>query len=117
MLTVSLSTLIGGSVGIVAGSHGHLVDDVPMRLVDMLLATPTFYLLILPGSLLPVRIGPVTFYHDPVSISILLATTSWGGVARLLRGATLAARNDDFMLATGAGRRYPLSGRSGVLIA
>ncbi|HSR26737.1 MAG TPA: ABC transporter permease, partial [Candidatus Eisenbacteria bacterium] len=67
---------------------------------DMLLAIPTIYLLILLASLLPLRVGPFVLQHNATSLSVLLAATSWGGVARLIRGSALAVQHQDFMLAT-----------------
>lgn len=106
--TVAMSMVIGGGVGLVAAYYGGWLDDVLMRLVDLLLAIPTIYLLILLTSLLPLHLGPITLQHDAASLAVLLAATSWGGVARLIRGAALAVKHQDFMLATrslGAGDR------------
>ncbi len=106
-LTVLLYIFIGGSVGMLAGFYGGWVDDALMRFVDILLAIPTIYLLILITSLLPLPVGTdpahhpwFTVKHDAVSISVIIAFTVWGGVARLMRGEVLQIKNRDFMLAT-----------------
>ena len=99
-LTVAIYLLIGGSVGIAAGFYGGLVDDLLMRFVDILLAVPTIYLLILITSLLPLPVGPFVIQHDAISLSVIIAITVWGGVARLVRGEVLSVKNRDFMLAT-----------------
>jgi peptide/nickel transport system permease protein len=106
-LAVLLYIFIGGTVGMIAGFYGGLIDDILMRFVDVLLAIPTIYLLILVTSLLPLPIGPdaahhpwFTVKHDAVSISVVIAFTVWGGVARLMRGEVLSIRGRDFMLAT-----------------
>lgn len=106
-LTVLLYIFIGGTVGMLAGFYGGLVDDILMRFVDVLLSIPTIYLLILITSLLPLPIGPdaarhpwFVVRHDAVSISVIIAITAWGGVARLMRGEVLSIRSRDFMLAT-----------------
>lgn len=104
-LTVLFYILIGASVGLMAGYYGGLVDDLLMRLVDVLLAIPSLYLLILITDLLPLPIGPahhpwLIIKHDALSISVIIAITAWGGVARLVRGEVLTLRNRDFMLAT-----------------
>jgi peptide/nickel transport system permease protein len=100
LLTVAISMAIGGGVGLAAAHYGAAVDEVLMRLVDMLLAIPTIYLLILLTSLLPLRVGPVVLQHDAISLSVLLAVTSWGATARLIRGSALGVMHQDFMLAT-----------------
>src|SRR6266542_2284478 len=84
-LTVVLYIAIGGTVGLVAGYSGGVVDEVLMRIVDMLLAIPTIFLLILITAILPLRIGPgdgwLTIQHDAVSITVIIALTVWGRVA------------------------------------
>jgi len=99
-LTVAIYLLIGGTVGISAGFYGGLFDDLLMRFVDVLLAVPTIYLLIMIASMLPLPIGPVTIRHDAFSLSFIIAITVWGAVARLVRGETLTVKNRDFILAT-----------------
>lgn len=99
-LTVSLYIVIGGSVGIVSGFYGGWIDNVLMRFVDMLLSVPTIYLLILITSLLPLKVGPVVIRHDAVSLSVVIAITAWGAVARLVRAESLTVKNRDFMIAT-----------------
>ena len=106
-LTVALFIAIGGAVGVVAGYYGGVVDEVLMRLVDILLAIPTIFLLILITSLLPLNIGPgpvpwFTIRHDAVSISIVIAATVWARPARLIRAEALAIRNRDFVQAARA---------------
>jgi len=106
-LTVALFVVIGASVGIVAGYYGGLVDEVLMRTVDILLAIPTIFLLILITSLLPLNVGPgpvpwFTIRHDAVSISIVIAATVWARPARLIRSEALAIRHRDFVQAARA---------------
>jgi peptide/nickel transport system permease protein len=84
---------------VVAGYYGGAVDTILMRIVDIVLSIPSIYLLILLSALAP-KIGPVTLStSSPVSLSIVIAIISWGGVARLVRGEVLSVRERDFMLA------------------
>lgn len=106
-LAVLLYIFIGGTVGILAGFYGGILDDLLMRFVDILLSIPTIYLLILITSLLPLPIGrdPVhhpwfVVRHDAASLAVIIASTAWGGVARLVRGEVLSIRGRDFMMAT-----------------
>ncbi|HEX4215577.1 MAG TPA: ABC transporter permease [Candidatus Dormibacteraeota bacterium] len=99
-LTVGLQILIGGTLGILAGYYGGVVDALLMRIVDIVLSVPSIFLLILLGSLSP-RIGPITLgTTGPVTLAIVIALISWGGVARLVRAETLATKQRDFVLAT-----------------
>jgi len=99
-VTVLLYILIGGTVGLVAGYYGGLVDEIVMRVVDMLLSIPAIYLLILITSILPLSVGPIRIEHNALSIAFIIAVTSWGGIARLVRGDALSVRHRDFVLAT-----------------
>src|SRR5215472_2821271 len=95
-LTVGLSLTIGSTVGIVAGFYGGLVDRVLGRAVDMLLAVPTFYLLVLIAATHP--FGLTT--NQPVPLAVVLALLGWGGTSRLVRGEVLSVKQRDFILAT-----------------
>ena len=95
-LTVALSILIGGAVGLVAGYYGRIVDRVLMRLVDVLLSVPSFYLIVLISVTHPFGLDS----HRPVTLAVILASVGWGGTARLVRGQAIAVRVLDFVLAT-----------------
>jgi len=101
-LTVAISILLGTAVGLLAGYHGGLLDDLLMRLVDAILSVPRLFLFILVGILFFRR-------TSVLSLSVVIASVGWGGTARLVRGEVLSIKNRDFMLATrsigaGAGR-------------
>jgi peptide/nickel transport system permease protein len=105
-LTVLLYLLIGSTIGLAAGYYGGWIDDVLMRFVDIVLSIPAIYLLVLITTILPLPIGGSTQHpwiliqHNAVSLAVIIAVTSWGGVARLVRGEVLSVKNRDFMLAT-----------------
>jgi peptide/nickel transport system permease protein len=90
-LTVLISLTLGTSVGLVAGYYGGLVDDLLMRLVDVILSIPAIFLLILMAIL---------FKPNAISLALIIASIAWGSVARLVRGEVLTLKNRDFMIAT-----------------
>lgn len=91
-LTVAISLAVGASVGLVAGFYGGLVDEVLMRIVDVILSVPRIFLFILVGIL---------FFRQSnlFTLSLVIASVGWGGTARLTRGEVLSLRTRDFMLA------------------
>ncbi len=97
-LAVLVSVTIGAAVGLVAGYAGGATDTVLMRLVDAALAVPRLFILLL---LLAV------WERIPLAALILiLGTTGWFGVSRLVRGEVLRLRHEAFVLgveALGAG--------------
>ena len=103
-LTVTLALLIGALAGMAAGYFGGLVDDVVMRLVDILLSIPTIFLLIFMASLFPLPVGPpgrpwIVLTHDATSLSIVLAIVGWTPLARLVRAEVLALMRREFVVA------------------
>ncbi len=79
---------IGGTLGAAAGYFGGIVDTIAMRLADILLSIPTLVLLILVASL---------YRPSPTMLAIYLASVSWAGIARLIRGEVLSLRNRDYI--------------------
>ena len=87
------TTLVGLLYGAVSGTAGGAVDAFLMRIVDTLLAVPTFILLIIVASMFSLSL--------PVIILILTAL-SWPCTARLIRGQVLALRSRELARAMGA---------------
>ena len=72
--------LVGITVGVIAGYVGGLVDDIAMRLVDVLLAFPSLVLaLAIVGTL-----GP-----SLENVMIGMVAVWWVDYARVMRGLTL----------------------------
>lgn len=92
--TVSLATVlimsIGVTVGTVAGYYGGVVDEVLMRLVDVLLAFPSLLLALAIAGMM----GPGT-----TSVIIALVSVWWASYARIVRGLVLTLRDRDFIVA------------------
>ena len=98
-LSVAVSVLVGGTVGLVAGFYGGWADNLLMRLVDVLLSIPSIYLLILLTILQP-KIGPIHLStSDPLSLAVIIAVVGWGGISRLVRGEVLSVKHRDFIVA------------------
>jgi peptide/nickel transport system permease protein len=93
VLTVLVSLTVGTGVGLVAAYYGGLADDLLMRVVDVILSIPPILLFILVGIVFSRQSGLLT-------LSLTIASVSWGDTARLVRGEALTTRNRDFMLAT-----------------
>ncbi len=96
-VAVGISILIGIVLGAVAGYYGRTVDDLLMRFVDVMLAIPTFFLILAVIALLEPSIW---------NIMSVIGVTSWMGVARLVRGQFLNLKETDYVVsakALGAG--------------
>jgi peptide/nickel transport system permease protein len=86
--TVSLSLLVGLLVGAASGFFGGKVDNVLMRLADVLLAFPGILLAIAITSVL----GP-----SLRNVLIALCALGWVGYARLIRGQILKVKEMEFV--------------------
>lgn len=82
--------LLGITVGVIAGYIGGLVDDVAMRIVDVLLAFPSLVLaLAIVGTL-----GP-----SLQNVLIGMVAVWWVDYARVMRGLTLGVRDREYVTA------------------
>ena len=98
LLATGVSVLIGVPYGAAAGFLGGRIDQVMMRIVDALYALPfvLFVILLI-----------VVFGRNPYLLFIALGAVSWLDLARIVRGQTLAVRQEayvDAARALGAGR-------------
>lgn len=99
IVAVSISLVIGVSLGGVAGFYGQRkwgpfsVDGLIMRFTDVVLCFPTFFLILTVVALLPPSI---------YNIMIVIGMTSWMGTARFVRAEFLSLRERDFVTAAQA---------------
>lgn len=89
-LATLLALFWGSIIGLVAGFYRGFIDDIIMRIVDVLLCIPTLIMAILVISLLGTSIGIII-----VVIAILFTPL----VARTVRSAVLGEREREYVLA------------------
>ena len=89
-VAVGIALGIGVSLGALAGYFGGWVDLVMSRLFELMLAIPTFFLLITIAATL----RPNIFYT-----MMVIGFTSWVGMARFTRNEFLRVRNLDYVTA------------------
>ena len=85
-----VSVFVGTLFGAISGFAGGFVDAIMMRIVDAGLSLP---------SLMVIMILSVIFHPTPTVIIFIIAMFYWFGVARLVRGETLALRNREYVQA------------------
>jgi peptide/nickel transport system permease protein len=92
-LAVLLPFLIGTTLGCVSGYYGRFYDTAIMRLVDVMVAIP-FYVLVI----------ALVFALGAGARSIYIAITfvGWVSYARIIRGETLVAKRQEYILAARA---------------
>jgi len=90
---IVVASAIGVSVGAVAGYTGGWVDEVLMRVVDVVLAFPSIVL----AMAITAALGP-GLPHAMLAIVLV----GWAEYSRLMRGQILAAKANDYVVAARA---------------
>ena len=89
-VAVGISSVIGIFAGAILGYFGGKVDFVGMRVVEIMMAIPTFFLIITIVAFFP---------RSLFNIMIIIGITSWTGNARFIRAEFFKLRNQDFVQA------------------
>jgi peptide/nickel transport system permease protein len=90
LFVVIIAGLVGVSLGAVAGYYGGLIDEVLMRITDVMWAIPT---LVLAMAIV------VAFGRGLDKIMIALAMVQWRWYVRVIRAEILTLRDEDFVQA------------------
>ena len=99
-IAVFAVTLFGIIFGGIAGYFGGVVDNVIMRICDILMCLPGFPILLIIGTLLDS--AGVESQHRIYYLMAYLTLFSWPGTARLVRGQILSLREQEYMVAAEA---------------
>lgn len=92
-LAMGIAILTGTILGAIAGYYGGWIDSIIMRLVDVMLAFPTLFLIL----------AVVAFLEPSIYIiMIVIGLTGWMDVARLVRAEVLSLKEREFVLAARA---------------
>lgn len=98
IIATLVSLVIGVSYGATAGYLGGRVDNVMMRLVDVLYSLPYIILVIV----LLQMFRRQTERGQLILLFVALGSVSWLTMARIVRGQVLSLKNQDFVLAARA---------------
>lgn len=94
LFTMVIATVIGVTVGASAGFFGGRVDGFLMRFVDLMLAIPFLFVILVAAR----------FFGggDPVTLILIFGLLSWPGLSRLVRALFLSLREAEFVQAARA---------------
>jgi len=98
LISTLVSLVIGVSYGAIAGYVGGRVDDLMMRIVDVLYSLPYVIIVIVLLALLPAK----TPTGQLAELFFALGAVSWLTMARIVRGQVMSLKNQDFVLAARA---------------
>lgn len=91
-----LSFFIGIVMGALAGYYGGWIDELIMRLVEVIAAIPSLFLLLALRAIFPIDMNPILLLYI---ILMILAIIGWGDLARVVRGQFLSTRELDYVTA------------------
>jgi peptide/nickel transport system permease protein len=114
VLSTVAGSIVGLTVGVVAGYFGGRTDSVLMRVTDGVIALPLLPLLIVLGALDLTKLGfSSEFAHSGAAgfwrVVLIIALVDWTAIARLTRAATMALKERDYVRsarASGGSARY-----------
>lgn len=98
-IAVIISTIIGVVVGGVSGYKGGKVDNIMMRLTEIVSSLPFLPFAIILSAIIG---NSITETQRIIMIMVILGFLSWPGIARLVRGSVLAEREQEFVTAAKA---------------
>lgn len=125
VLGTLFAVMFGVPVGLIAGYFGGRIDDVLMRIADIMLAFPGLvFALTLLGLVGPAKVevpdpivalgfapGMPRYYVIPGTVTFILSVVVWVWFARVARGEALSVREENYVTASrsfGAKDRYTI---------
>jgi peptide/nickel transport system permease protein len=96
LLGITLSFVLGITIGGLAGYYGGWVDNIAQRVIEVFRSFPEIPLWMSLSAILPVTWSPMWIYFG---ITIILGLLDWPGLARAVRSKLLALREEDFCTA------------------
>jgi peptide/nickel transport system permease protein len=95
LLGVFISFILGMALGGMAGYFGGVVDEVIMRVIDVLVSLPSIPLFMALAAALPQNWPQIRIYFY---ITLILSILGWTGLARTIRGKMLSLREEDYVM-------------------
>ena len=99
LVGVSLTVILGSSLGTVSGYFGGMADTIMQRIIEVLMSFPSIPLWAAMAAALPPDWSSTNRYF---AISIILSLVGWTGLARQVRAKILAYREVDYTAAARA---------------
>jgi peptide/nickel transport system permease protein len=89
----AIALVIGIGVGAAAGAAGGWIDDVLMRVADVVLVLPGIYMVLALRGALPLVLSTTEVFAALVAV---LGLVGWPGVARGVRGILITERTEEY---------------------
>ncbi|MDX7950620.1 ABC transporter permease [Lichenihabitans sp. Uapishka_5] len=96
LIGISISFLLGITIGGLAGYYGGWFDLISQRAIEIVHSIPHIPLWLALGAVMPVTWSPMLVYFG---ITVILGLMDWTGLARAVRAKLLSLREEDYVLA------------------
>lgn len=99
LIGVMISFLIGLLIGGIAGYYGGKIDNILMRICEMFMMVPGFYLMLALRAAFPPNLNSLQIYF---LIIVIFSFIGWAGLARVIRGMSISLKEREYVLAAKA---------------
>ena len=96
LIGVAISFFIGLIIGGISGYFGGWTDNILMRLVEMMMMVPGFYLMLALRASFPPEMSSTQVF---ILIVVILSFIGWASIARVIRGMSISLRENEYVLA------------------
>lgn len=99
VIGVSISFFLGFLIGGISGYFGGKIDNILMRVVEIFMMFPSFYLMLALRAVFPLNLSSFQVY---ILIVVILSLIGWAGLARIIRGMVLSIKEEEYVLSAKA---------------
>lgn len=99
IIGVTISFLLGLLIGGISGYFGGRVDAVLMRIAELFMVFPSFYLMLALRAAFPIHLSSIQIY---LLIVVILSLIGWASLARIIRGMVLSIKEEEYVMAAKA---------------
>lgn len=99
LIGAAISLFIGLIVGGISGYFGGKIDNFTMRICEMVMMIPSFYLMLALRASFPPNITSAQVY---LLIIVILSFIGWSATARIIRGMAISLRENEYIYAARA---------------
>lgn len=96
IIGVAISFFFGLLIGGISGYYGGRIDNVVMRICEMFMMIPGFYLMLALRAAFPPNLNSLQIY---LLIIVIFSFIGWASLARVIRGMSMSLREREYVLA------------------
>ena len=96
LIGISISFLLGITIGGLAGYYGGMFDLLSQRLIEIIHSIPHIPIFLALAAIMPASWSPILVYFG---ITLILGMMDWTGLARAVRAKLFSLREEDYVLA------------------